>query len=168
MLIPRTPKSAPPEHILDKYHGADVLHAEAQESGQGNEEDELVEVEDELVEVEVEVEPEVTEVVDDSVEEGRKDIKVKVEVESEKDESEDDDMRSEEESSSEESESEEKEVLDVVEGLGPREGIGFATRESTRVILLDVASPNMLKLYCRNCNDVKMNDQRICPSCGGK
>ena len=58
--------------------------------------------------------------------------------------------------------------MDVVEGLGPVEGIGFATKESTRLILLDIAGPDLLKLYCRNCNGMKINTERTCPTCGAK
>ena len=73
-----------------------------------------------------------------------------------------------EESEESESEESEDEVLDVVEGLGPVEGIGFARKESTRLILLDIVGQDMLKLYCRDCNQMKINIERVCPACGAK
>ena len=77
------------------------------------------------------------------------DTEVAVEVEVEKE----DDRRSEVESSEEGSETEEE---------------GMELESMGRVVLLDVAGFNKLKIYCRNCNSMKISRERTCPTCLAK
>ena len=177
MLFPQAPSFPPPAHVLERAQEAEVPNVNTEDAGQGDN------VEDEVLEVEVEADEEDEEVTVEEEEDttvaepnlnGQEMVEVKEEIPSGSESSSNATMESETKESDsatgEEEETEEEQVTEVEseEVLDVLEGTGLGRRDTTRVVELDIVAPDVLRLYCRDCNQMRLNFERICPTCGAR
>ena len=162
-LVPKAPNFPPPAHVLERVVEAEVPNVNTEDAGQGdNVEVEVeAEVEDEEVTVEEEEDTAVAEPAAVPNHNGEELIEVKVEESSSSESSSNTTMESttgEEEGTGVESEV----VSDVLAGTG------LGRRDTTRVVILEIVAQGVLRLYCRDCNQMRLNSEHSCPTCGAR